>query len=320
MFKALTNDKSVREILMGSQEDFEHFKSVIKSCFELTQARELRALTKKEKLSDEAQANLEKSASGFVSTYVRQHCSVYADLKYEIQETDLPPKKEPKEGEEEEEEDDETKEKRKRNEESKAKMQIILPQLFYTFIMLAEKYGEQLDALRKYLGTLVNTPATFLEAVENISICFDEDACQQKNLLIMIFFFNFIEIEITWFDEVAEGLKVAVEASHLVRNFVSGLPSNLTFKVQNSASWGRITLPMRQCIYTLGVIANQLIAPQKSEEEEKKEKEKEEEEAKKATKIDFKKLFLLQGGLESRFIPELSDKTKELIEGFFKIT
>ena len=63
-----------------------------------------------------------------------------------------------------------------------------------------------------------------------------------------------------------------------------------------------------------------MIAPQKSEEEEKKDKEKEEEEAKKATKIDFKKLFLLQGGLESRFIPELSDKTKELIEGFFKIT
>ena len=29
---------------------------------------------------------------------------------------------------------------------------------------------------------------------------------------------------------------------------------------------------------------------------------------------------MLQGGLESRFIPELTDKTKQLIEGFFKIT
>lgn len=29
---------------------------------------------------------------------------------------------------------------------------------------------------------------------------------------------------------------------------------------------------------------------------------------------------MLQGGLESKFIPELSDKTKELMVGFFKIT
>ena len=29
---------------------------------------------------------------------------------------------------------------------------------------------------------------------------------------------------------------------------------------------------------------------------------------------------MLQGGLERRFIPELSDKTKQLIKGFFKIT
>ena len=32
------------------------------------------------------------------------------------------------------------------------------------------------------------------------------------------------------------------------------------------------------------------------------------------------KLIIMQGGLESRFIPELSDKTKLMIEGFFKIT
>ena len=29
---------------------------------------------------------------------------------------------------------------------------------------------------------------------------------------------------------------------------------------------------------------------------------------------------MLQGGLERRFIPELSEKSKQLIEGFFKIT
>ena len=66
--------------------------------------------------------------------------------------------------------------------------------------------------------------------------------------------------------------------------------------------------------YTMGVIAHQLIAP--NEEEENKDEEKE----KKANKPDFNKLIMLQGGLKSCFIPELSDKSKTLIEGFFKIT
>lgn len=50
---------------------------------------------------------------------------MYADLLFEIAETDLPPKKEPAEGEEEEEEDDETKDKRKRNTESKDQLKVI---------------------------------------------------------------------------------------------------------------------------------------------------------------------------------------------------
>ena len=118
VFDALTNDKNMREILRGSKEDFEHFKKVIEICFDLTQSKELRAL-KNEQSDNADMVRLEKNASTFIQCYVRQHCSVYADLLFEIKETEVPPKKEKKEGEEEEEEDDETKEKRKRNAESK---------------------------------------------------------------------------------------------------------------------------------------------------------------------------------------------------------
>lgn len=69
---------------------------------------------------------------------------------------------------------------------------------------------------------------------------------------------------------------------------------------------------MRQALYTLGNVAHQLIAP--ADEEQPKEEEK------KDGKIELNKLVMLQGGLENRFIPELSDQTKTLIEGFFKIT
>ena len=36
LFNALTNDKSLQEILRGSSERFEHCKVVIKVCFELS--------------------------------------------------------------------------------------------------------------------------------------------------------------------------------------------------------------------------------------------------------------------------------------------
>lgn len=61
-------------------------------------------------------------------------------------------------------------------------------------------------------------------------------------------------------------------------------------------------------------MAHQLIAP--DEEEAPKDEEREKREG----KVELNKLVMLQGGLENRFIPELSDKTKTLIEGFFKIT
>ena len=67
----------------------------------------------------------------------------------------------------------------------------------------------------------------------------------------------------------------------------------------------------------MGAVAHQLISPK---EKDKKEEEEEKEKESKDKKIDFSKFVMLQGGLQSRFIPELSDKTKELMDGFFKIT
>ena len=125
VFDALTNDKNMREILRGTKEDFEHFKKVVETCFDLTQNKELRSLKNEADPDNEQLVRLEKNASTFIKCYVRQHCSVYADLLFEIKETEVPPKKEKKEGEEEEEEDDEVKEKRKRNKESKDQLQII---------------------------------------------------------------------------------------------------------------------------------------------------------------------------------------------------
>ena len=161
--------------------------------------------------------------------------------------------------------------------------------------------------------TLEDRPAEFIEALEHVAVCFDDSECQIKNIRIMAWFFNFIQLEVTWFDEVAEGLKNVIEASNSFRIFFDGLGIDLLWKAKSVSTWDVITQTMRQMSYTMCVIAHKLISP--AEEEEK-----EEDKEKKAKKPDFEKLTMLQGGLESRFIPELSDKTKTLIEGFFKIT
>ena len=80
---------------------------------------------------------LASHASAFFKCYLRQHCSVFADLHHEIQETKTPPKEEPKKGEEVKEEDQETQEKRKRHEKSLAQLAIVGKPLFDSFGLLS---------------------------------------------------------------------------------------------------------------------------------------------------------------------------------------
>jgi hypothetical protein len=70
----------------------------------------------------------------------------------------------------------------------------------------------------------------------------------------------------------------------------------------------------KQTNYTLGTVAKRLIC------KEKKSKDSDKEKLKLIDKIDLQKLPLLHGGFDTRFIPIMSKKTKDLIEGFFKIT
>ena len=67
-------------------------------------------------------------------------------------------------------------------------------------------------------------------------------------------------------------------------------------------------------------MANQLIIPSKLEREEQERKRAAEEGKEKRQSVDFAKLDMLQGGIERRFIPELSEQSKQLIGSFFKIT
>ena len=67
-------------------------------CIDMTLDKEMRSITSENAAADNGprDAQLVGLSAAFFKSYVRQHCSVVADLRHEIKETELPPKEEPK--------------------------------------------------------------------------------------------------------------------------------------------------------------------------------------------------------------------------------
>lgn len=60
----------------------------------------------------------------------------------------------------------------------------------------------------------------FFEAADHFATCFNQSQSLVKSYRVMSVFFNFIEVEVTWLDELAEGLRNVVTSSHKYRNMV----------------------------------------------------------------------------------------------------
>ena len=115
-------------------------------------------------------------------------------------------------------------------------------------------------------------------------------------------------VDITWLDEIAEGIKnVATQLSNFTI-FTQNLPVKIkkSFRLQDPAS-KFLCESLRQITYTIGVITQRLIKSEDGDSEN-------------AVLRSLTKLNLLHGGIEDRFIPSLTDETKHQIEGSFKIT
>lgn len=112
--------------------------------------------------------------------------------------------------------------------------------------------------------------------------------------------------DIIWLDEISEALKNCAEGlnSYLIMQY--NLPVKAIFKLEQVDSFAtHVRENLRAVTYSIGVISYRLIHMEKDESEEKKK---------------LNKMNILQGGIESRFIPSLSVETKAQIEGSFKIT
>ena len=270
---------------------------------------------------------LQESASKFLKIYTQQHCAIYADLQYEIEETKMPPKPEVEEGEEPpEEESKDRQERRQRNEVAQVQLDIIKEPIFAVFIKLCQTYADQINQIVGHLKTKQSgsTDSDFdlVEELDRIAIHLDrgsesqsgetESSSLQKNVMLMLWYFDFIEVEISKLDDISQGLKIIITAMNAYFLFIKSLDPILKGKASLANITKKIEYVLRMACYTLGIVSNKLITSD--------DKEKEEEESATKSRIDFTKLIILQGGLENRFIPELSKGTKTMIQGFFRIT
>lgn len=120
-------------------------------------------------------------------------------------------------------------------------------------------------------------------------------------------FFTCYNVDVTWLDEIAEGLKNLTRSLNgVILNLMSIIwekdPGAVKMKNDKLVIYLRCVL--RQVSYSIGWVAGRLIKKEKVSDDE----------------VTLNKLNILQGGIENRFIPGLSQATKIQIEGSFKIT
>ena len=125
-----------------------------------------------------------------------------------------------------------------------------------------------------------------------------------RSALLFNLTFCCLDVDITWLDEIAEGLKNVTSAVNgAILNFKRvRLEANPDLDMNGDSLVKFLQSALRQLTYTLGFVASRLIRLERSEGD------------------TLARLLILQGGVENRFIPELSELTKVQIEGSFKIT
>ena len=70
----------------------------------------------------------------------------------------------------------------------------------------------------------------FFEVADHFALCFDKRDSLMKSYRMMSIYFNFITVEVTWLDEIAEGLRNLISSAHSYRNMVDSLPDALSWK------------------------------------------------------------------------------------------
>lgn len=182
--------------------------------------------------------------------------------------------------------------------------------LFQAFINLSEHLMFQMNTLNSQLQQL--DPASYSEAdvqslTGSLQAFFSRDASMLRTASLFCLAFVSIDVDVTWLDEIAEGLKLVLTAINsallsMKRVHVDQAPG---LDMSKNSFVVFLENVLRQVTYTLGFVAGRLIQQDQGANDDDN---------------TLSRLNVLQGGVEDRFIPGLSEPTKVQIEGSFKIT
>ena len=179
--------------------------------------------------------------------------------------------------------------------------------LYQAFINIAEHIKFQMNQLSQMIegiDTATWSESDLNDLMQCFKALFSRDASILRSSMLFSLFFASFEVDVTWLDEIAEGLKHVLTAVNATLLNIKGirLDSSPLHSLDENGLVIYMQNVLRQISYTTGWVAGRLIQ-QKQEEDE-----------------TLGKLNILQGGIENRFIPGLSEATKIQIEGSFKIT
>lgn len=182
--------------------------------------------------------------------------------------------------------------------------------LYETYILISQRFKSLITDITQQIQTEKVYEWEDTEQIKSfysfISVLFNAEKSIPRITLMYNIMMNAHKPDVIWLDEISEALKNTAEGlnAYLVMN--QNLPLKVQARISKIDSYGVIVREsLRAISYTIGVVAYRLILLSEDESQDKKK---------------LSKLNILQGGIEGRFIPSLSQETKTQIEGSFKIT
>ena len=169
--------------------------------------------------------------------------------------------------------------------------------LYHAFINISEHLKFQMNQLSQLIEEAQTSQWTeedlknFTDFLKKI---FSKESSILRSAALFSLFFCSFEVDVTWLDEIAEGLKhTTTSLNNAILNLQSiQLAANPDFNVDDNKFVIYLQKVLRQISYTIGWVAGRLIQRKQDKDE------------------TLSKLNVLQGGIEDRFIPGLSDRTK----------
>lgn len=303
---SMSTKTGMKNLFDGTREELEHSRRVLNKCLDFATERT------KDRIRDgfggqpmqlAAPAGFLKEVSVFIRTYCQE---LFVNFGFDML-TILENKDVPREG-------DLSKEDKVKLEQLQAaeRRKKMLEEVIYeSFILISQALQGVMQLVADQVRALKLAPEgeardAQKEIFEGLRALFQHEDSLGRLCMTYGLMMSCYKVDVLWLDEAAEALRNCASALDSYLLMKQNLPGAERRALDKIDTFGTLAGEVqRQFCYSIGVVANRLIQYSASEADDKK---------------NIAKLNILQGGVEPRFIPSLTQETKDQIEGSFKLT